>query len=271
MRYRLTLREIIDAHPPAKRAEDRGEPMVYFIARPLSFPLGWLALRFGMHPNDVSVIALLANLAGLGLMASGNRTCMLAGVVTVFVALVFDCVDGTMARATRQFTGTGAWIDALSAYLLYAGFHLAGGVGAWLALTRGAPVTHWPQAAASGGVLVVAGAIASAVMSFAVLANGKLKALFPQLDRYEVIDRTGRGFYGLAFTVARNLSFPSGLVIPITFVGIALRRYDVVLIGYAALNVVMAAAVVLRAAASGRRQQAAIAAQAALEGSTPTA
>ena len=50
---------------------------------------------------------------------------MVAGAVLVYFAFVFDCVDGQLARYTRQFSKLGAWLDSIfdrsKEYVVFAG------------------------------------------------------------------------------------------------------------------------------------------------------
>ena len=57
--------------------------------------------------------------------ADGGRPAMLLGAALLYVAFVLDCVDGQLARYTRQFSTLGAWLDATfdraKEYVAYAG------------------------------------------------------------------------------------------------------------------------------------------------------
>ncbi len=168
------------------------------------------------------------------------------GVAVILFALVLDAADGNMARTAKRFSPFGEWLEGIGSYLLCGGFHLAGGIGAWRALMARAPVTQWPVAAVSGGWLVVFGAVAATTITFSILAAAKFSLTFPQVDRGEVVARWGGGLYGLLFTIGRNLSFASGLVLPLTLVGILSRRYELVLVGFAILSGGMMLAVLTR-------------------------
>jgi phosphatidylglycerophosphate synthase len=245
-RTSYSMRSLIESWNPSKRAQDRREPLVFLVMRPLSFPVAWLALRIGLTANHISVVAIGLNLVGLGMLAFGRAITMLAGIGVMCVALIFDCADGTMARTTKKFTSIGEWLDAMSAYLLYVAFHLCGGIGAWMAVVRGAPVSAWPKTPVMAGVLIVLGGLASASLSLGLLVGTKFGALHPSVARDQLVDRLGRGWYGVLFTIGRNLSFPSGLVLPITFAGILFYRYELVLAFYATLNVAILLNLVVR-------------------------
>jgi hypothetical protein len=57
--------------------------------------------------------------------ATGERWGLVAGAVLLQVAFTTDCVDGQLARYTRQFSKLGAWLDSVfdraKEYLAFAG------------------------------------------------------------------------------------------------------------------------------------------------------
>ncbi|MDP3938138.1 MAG: CDP-alcohol phosphatidyltransferase family protein [Deltaproteobacteria bacterium] len=211
--------------------------MFRWFARPLSFPVAWSALKLGLVPNHVTYASLVANCTALVLLGTGSRSAMSLGVVLALAALILDAADGNMARTSRRFSPLGEWLEGVGAYLLYAGFHLAGGTGAWLSVVRGDAVVSWPADPHVSGVLAVMGGVAAAAITLSVLIAIKFAATFPTVERGQVIARSGGGFYGMLFTIGRNLSFPSGLVLPLTLLGIVVNRYEMVLGAYAVMNV----------------------------------
>jgi phosphatidylglycerophosphate synthase len=237
----------------AKAEQERHDLMFRFFARPLSFPIAWAALAIGLTPNHVTWISLVLNAAGLAMLGSGDRTWMAWGVAVLLAALVLDAADGNMARTARRFSPIGEWLEGVGAYLLVVAFHVAGGVGAWRAIVRGSPVTSWPASPLMGGVLVAIGSIAAASMALTIMTAAKFSVVFPAVDRGEVVARMGRGVYGVLFTIGRNLSFASGLVLPLTLIGILTRRYELVLGFYALLNTGILGVVFLRCLSLGRR------------------
>src|SRR5690348_10040033 len=153
-----TLRDVRSSYSANKAADERHDLMFRFFARPLSFPVALVGLRLGLTPNQVTVGSLILNLLGLGMMASGYRATMAWGVGLLLVSLVLDAADGNMARTAQRFSPLGEWLEGVGAYIIQGAFHVAGGVGAWLALTRGDPITAWPVDQAWGGILVTGGA-----------------------------------------------------------------------------------------------------------------
>jgi phosphatidylglycerophosphate synthase len=78
--------------------------------------------------------------------ATGARTGLVTGALLLQLAFTTDCVDGQLARYTRQFSKLGAWLDSVfdrgKEYVVYAGL----AIGATVA---GADATIWLLAAAA--------------------------------------------------------------------------------------------------------------------------
>ncbi|MFG2002461.1 CDP-alcohol phosphatidyltransferase family protein [Spirillospora sp. NPDC048911] len=84
----------------------------------------WAARR-GLTPNMVTSISMGVAVVAAVWFAAGTRTGMVVGGVLFYFAFVFDCVDGQLARYTRQFSTLGAWLDAVfdraKEYVVFAG------------------------------------------------------------------------------------------------------------------------------------------------------
>ncbi|MEU5883196.1 CDP-alcohol phosphatidyltransferase family protein [Spirillospora sp. NPDC047279] len=84
----------------------------------------WAARR-GMTPNMVTSISMGIAVVAAVWFAAGSRTGMIVGGVLFYFSFVFDCVDGQLARYTRQFSTLGAWLDAVfdraKEYTVFAG------------------------------------------------------------------------------------------------------------------------------------------------------
>ncbi|MCO5998689.1 CDP-alcohol phosphatidyltransferase family protein [Actinoallomurus rhizosphaericola] len=68
--------------------------------------------RRGWTPNAVTAISMGISIIAAGFFATGQRWGMILGGLSLYFAFVFDCVDGQLARYTRQFSTLGAWLDA---------------------------------------------------------------------------------------------------------------------------------------------------------------
>lgn len=82
-----------------------------FVVRKLSRRVTGLAVRTGLTPNAITMIALVVALAAAVGFATGEKTGLVTGAILLQVSLVLDCVDGEVARYTRSFSALGAWLD----------------------------------------------------------------------------------------------------------------------------------------------------------------
>lgn len=84
----------------------------------------WAARR-GLTPNMVTSISMGIAVVAAVWFAAGTRTGMIVGGVLFYFSFVFDCVDGQLARYSRQFSTLGAWLDAVfdraKEYVVFAG------------------------------------------------------------------------------------------------------------------------------------------------------
>ncbi|HEX6470464.1 MAG TPA: CDP-alcohol phosphatidyltransferase family protein [Streptosporangiaceae bacterium] len=83
------------------------------------------AARHRLTPNMVTSISMGVAVLAAVWFAAGTRAGMVVGAVLLYFAFVLDCVDGQLARYTRQFSTLGAWLDATfdraKEYVAYAG------------------------------------------------------------------------------------------------------------------------------------------------------
>ena len=82
-----------------------------FILRKISKVFTRAALNLKLKPNFVTVISFLV---GVFAAIEFSRSNYISGAVLLQLSLILDCVDGEVARYTKQFSRFGAWLDALS-------------------------------------------------------------------------------------------------------------------------------------------------------------
>ena len=84
----------------------------------------WAAQR-RLTPNMVTSFSMWIAIVAAVWFAAGTRLGMVVGAVLFYFSFVFDCVDGQLARYTRQYSTFGAWLDATfdraKEYVVYAG------------------------------------------------------------------------------------------------------------------------------------------------------
>ncbi len=104
---------------------------------PVAVPMvRWIARKRWLTPDQVTVVALVLGLAVGVAFAFGNRTALVAGALLFYLAFLFDCIDGKLARALGVTSPRGEALDHLADGARRASATL--GLGIWLWRT-GAP------------------------------------------------------------------------------------------------------------------------------------
>src|SRR3954469_19196158 len=110
----------------------------FFVSTYSRYIARWAGRR-GLTPNQVTLFSIALGVLAAACFAYAERWSMVTGAVLVYFAFVFDCVDGQLARYTRQFSKLGAWLDSMFArsreYVVFAGLAIGAsrtGDPAWL-------------------------------------------------------------------------------------------------------------------------------------------
>ncbi|MFN8204185.1 MAG: CDP-alcohol phosphatidyltransferase family protein [Solirubrobacteraceae bacterium] len=110
----------------------------FFVSPYSRYIARWTARR-GLTPNQVTVFSLALGFLSAAAFATGERWGLIAGAVLLQLAFTFDCVDGQLARYSRQFSKLGAWLDSIfdrtKEYVVFAGLAIGGtamGESVWL-------------------------------------------------------------------------------------------------------------------------------------------
>jgi len=110
----------------------------FFVSPYSRYIARWTARR-GLTPNQVTAFSLALGFLAAAGFATGERWGLIAGAVLLQLAFTFDCVDGQLARYSRQFSKLGAWLDSIfdrtKEYIVFAGLAIGGtamGESVWL-------------------------------------------------------------------------------------------------------------------------------------------
>ena len=102
---------------------DDGFSGTFFVSPYSRYIMRWCAHR-GITPNQATVVSMVLAVLAAACFATGVRAGLVAGALLLHATLTFDCVDGQLARFTRQFTPLGAWLDPMfdrvKEYLVFA-------------------------------------------------------------------------------------------------------------------------------------------------------
>jgi phosphatidylglycerophosphate synthase len=125
----------------------------YLVSPYSKFLARWAAQR-GLTPNQITTASLAIGVLAALAFATGDRGGLIAGAILLQISFATDCVDGQLARYTRNFSRLGAWLDAVfdrtKEYAIYAGLAIG-------ASATGDPV--WVLAGAALAVQTVRHAI----------------------------------------------------------------------------------------------------------------
>ncbi len=96
-----------------------------FFVSPYSKYIARWAARRGFTPNQITTVSMLLGVLAAAAFATGERWGLVTGAVLLQISFTTDCVDGQLARYTRQFSKLGAWLDSVfdrtKEYLAFAG------------------------------------------------------------------------------------------------------------------------------------------------------
>jgi hypothetical protein len=96
----------------------------FFVSTYSRYIARWAARR-GLTPNQVTLFSMTIGVVAAACFAYAERLSMVVGAVLVYFAFVFDCVDGQLARYSRQYSKLGAWLDSIfdrtKEYVVFAG------------------------------------------------------------------------------------------------------------------------------------------------------
>ncbi len=123
------LREV--CQPQAKLASRNGEHWAgRLYMRDVSLRVTRQLVRTSVSPNTLTWLMVVCGVgAGAALVVPGPVGAVLAAVLFQGF-LLFDCVDGEVARWKRQFSTAGVYVDRLGAYLADAALMIGAGVRA---------------------------------------------------------------------------------------------------------------------------------------------
>jgi phosphatidylglycerophosphate synthase len=182
MMSRPTLAEL-RARVHKDRHREIGNWLARRVARPSAVYGTWLAVRLGLSAHQVTLAALIANVAAAVSLGLGTRAGFVAGVLLAHLAFWLDHVDGQVARWRRTASLDGVYFDYLMHHV--AALCLGFGLGYGLAARTGDP--RW---AAAGFAIALGWTVLS-------LHNDcRYKAFFQRLKRDSSTYRVAGGSGG---------------------------------------------------------------------------
>jgi len=109
--------------------EKTGNPFFDYFFRPLSFYCTVPLVNMGVSPNQASLIGLFIGINGLVLWCLGNWAGWIIGTVFMLVYLMFDFIDGNIARYNDNASYIGKFLDAFFNKVIGIGMPFAIAIG----------------------------------------------------------------------------------------------------------------------------------------------
>lgn len=110
----------------------RPQIFVRLVARPIAVYLTPSFYNAGISANKMTTFRLLSNLMALGVLASGYKELILFFVTCTYLNLILDCLDGNLARMSKEVTYWGKFFDGFTDRLLTLLTPCAAAFGYWV-------------------------------------------------------------------------------------------------------------------------------------------
>lgn len=274
-RKRMRLRDITASYTDKKRQNERFDLWLYHVGRRFSWPVAWAAINLGVSATTITFISAAFVWAGAFLIALGNPLWQLIGALMFQLWIIFDCADGTIARATGTGSKRGEYADAFGGYsvslMLYSAMGVAAaraalGLESFLPSLAGGTTAAGPYATTDviiAGALLTAGVGASLLSLFSRLLYQKFLNIYAEHASAAQPIKPRHDRSNPVMVLAQNLAANSGFALPLSIVALATGREDLFVLGYLAINAAMLALTMRRTLtrrAAARMQSAADAA-----------
>lgn len=195
------------------------------VSRPLSFGVTYLLINLGFSANAVSVISMVDAIVACVLIILGGKY-VYWGVGLFVFWHVLDCVDGNIARAKKESSYGGAFLDAVSGYMAPAFIYLSVGVNAYLTTSIESQYTY---------LLIVFGGFASVSD---ILSRVIYQKYLVTECRLGLIGNTGdidqvrsNGLAHICDWIMKQMGY-SSMFMPLLIVATIAKRCDVLILLY---------------------------------------
>lgn len=112
-----------------KKKESRYNLLSTYCWRPIAY---WLTIPFiylKVSPNLITIISIFFSIIGFFFISFSKTTVgALIGCFFYFLWIMFDCIDGTIARYNKSFSMLGDLLDTLSGYITMIGVYFSIGI-----------------------------------------------------------------------------------------------------------------------------------------------
>lgn len=187
---------------------------VRFVARPLSYLITYPLMKLNVSANVASMMSMGISLAGLASVLIFKTTGVLPAILIFNFWIIFDAVDGNIARTLNLQSDKGTYIDAISGYLYLMTLYVTLGFSVYYQ-------TNNP-------IWIAVGFLTSLMTTFPRLVLQKKIAMFGVNTK----DSSDKLNYGLKEIFAMNIAGAAGLMNPLMIMAYCLDCLGAYLIFY---------------------------------------
>lgn len=119
-----------EIYPPEKEKANKETVWEYYFARKIAFLITPIFLKTKISANQVSILAIIIGIIAAILITIGDFWVILFGASLMQLWLVFDKVDGILARYRKKVTPFGKFLDELDGAVIAALFFSSIGAAA---------------------------------------------------------------------------------------------------------------------------------------------
>lgn len=206
---KYSLKDVIDSRDAHKKYIDKIDLWVFIVVRPLANLMTWFFLRLKMSANFATLISTVVGFVGaITLIFGSTNKMLLLGIIIMNLWIVFDCIDGNIARTTKKSSPLGTYFDGLSGYCYVALLYTALGVGVFknYSLVIDSSEYNW--------LYILLGALTSMMCILPRLFEHKALSSFRNY-KSEITDKDN---YSLFYIIGLNVGGMAGLSNPLMIV-----------------------------------------------------
>lgn len=219
--------DILNSRSKDKIAIDNMDIWVRFVARPISFLVTYPLMKIGITANAASVFSIIISLMGFLSVLIFKTQGILAALLIFNFWIVFDAVDGNIARTLKKSSVLGTFIDAISGYVFLVVLYVTLGLSVYLQTDE----LIW----------LIMGFVTSLMVIFPRLVLQKKIVLFGKDNN----DASAKNKYKVKELIALNIAGPAGLMNPIMVIAYIFNQLPIYLMFYSVIQVAIGSLTIL--------------------------
>ncbi|WP_158077249.1 CDP-alcohol phosphatidyltransferase family protein [Caenibacillus caldisaponilyticus] len=229
MDKKITIRNIKSSLPSYKKDIDRLDLWVYYFVRPLSYYFTWVFLKLKISPNFATIISAFIGFIGAIIMAVGTFKLQLTGAILINFWIIFDCVDGNIARFNEQTSKFGEFLDGISGYIFTSFLYTGIGLSVFLSGNKSIVLYNdW--------IYILLGCLTSLFTILPRLIEHKAQNLFTEYSSIA----TNKNNYNIFYKIGLNVAGMAGLSNPLLLIAVITKSLDLYLIFYFVVHLLIA-------------------------------